>query len=469
MYRATLEYYPNNEVRFSVRLAPSAPRHEDPVDPETGEILEPPPLAFPLTLARNSKPEGSESTEQKPGFGGLPRNSRFGLNAKRSLLRAGGAIDRLVKSPSEVIFLTGTLPGSTPEAVETMARYSAFALHRLKAWVNKHVPSKKDFYCWELQRRGALHLHYAVVCSEQPVRARLIAGFAGQWGRILESISEQSGVDVFAREGGGTWRHSPEQWQFYAQEVEKSVAAYLSKYCGKESGKTADGVTAYPPTRWWGVSRPLQEFCRALSGRYHREARYRGQLMAIFEDVLHILSTAANKCHEYKERCMDGRVVVAYPPREDHTEIALAIEKMLMNSNWRERASFRRGQEYRAELWPSVIRYLANSDERGWYTKTVYGYEYSQEERARFWKMASGAVDPEKMREVDKNQLIMYAVNWARDYILFGAKDDVARDLLAWDQQQPEYRQCLQVEGRKRKFGKADRKQPIDPGQMNLF
>jgi len=452
MYRATLEYYPNNEVRFSVRLAPPAPRHEDPVDPETGEVIEPPPLAQPLTLARKSKPEGSPTDEQKPGFGALPRSSRFGLNAKRSLLRAGGAIDRLVRSPSEVVFLTGTLPGSTPEAIEAMARYSAYALHRLKAWINKHVPSKKDFYCWELQKRGALHLHYAVVIPEQQIRNRIINGFAGQWHRILERISDESGVDLFGRPDGGSWRGRLDKCQFYAQEVEKSVAAYLSKYCSKDAGKVADGVRAYPPTRWWGVSRPLQEFCRELSGQYHREARHRGRLMAIFEDVFHILSTAANKCHEYREKHMDGHVVVAYLPREVHTEIALAIENLLMNNYWKERAAFHRCQDFRSELWPSVIRYLANSDERGWYRRTSHGYEYSQRELDKFWKMASGGVDPQQMKEVDKNQLAMYAINWARDYILHGARDEVAWDLLVWDRQQPEYRQCLQTEGGKRQI-----------------
>lgn len=469
MYRATLEYYPNNEIRFSVRLAPPDSRRDDPVDPETGEVIEPPPLAEPLTLARNSKPEGSVSSGPAPGYGGIPRNSRFGLNAKRSLLRAGGAIDRLVKSPSEVVFLTGTLPGSTPEAIEAMARYSAFALHRLKAWVNKHVPSKKDFYCWELQKRGALHLHYAVVVGEQQVRDRIVDGFARQWYRILERISDESGVDLFGRAEGGSWRGRLDKCQFYAQEVEKSVAAYLSKYCSKDAGKVADGVRAWPPTRWWGVSRPLQEFCRELSGSYHREARHRGRLMAVFEDVFHILSTAASRCHEYRERFMDGHVVVAYLPREAHTEIALAIENLLMNNYWRERAAFHRCQEFRSELWPSVIRHLANSDERGWYRRTSYGYEYAQRDIDKFWKMASGGVDPQQMREVDKNQLAMYAINWARDYILHGAKDEVAWDLLMWDRQQPEYRQCLQVEGRKRKFRKKGGKAPVESGQLDLL
>lgn len=469
MYRATLEYYPNNEVRFSVRLAPPAPRHEDPVDPETGEVIEPPPLAQPLTLARNSKPEGLVRSGPAPGYGGIPRSSRFGLNAKRSLLRAGGAIDRLVKSPREVIFLTGTLPGSTPEAIEAMARYSAFALHRLKAWINKHVPHKKDFYCWELQRRGALHLHYAVVVTEQSVRRRIIDGFAGQWYRILERISDESGVDLFGRSGGGTWRGQPERCQFYAQEVEKSVAAYLSKYCSKDAGKVADGVRAYPPTRWWGVSRPLQEFCRELSGKYHREARYRGRLMAIFEDVFHILSSAANKCHEYREKHMDGSVVVAYLPREVHTEIALAIENILMNNYWKERAAYWRCQEFRNEMMCSVIRHLANSDERGWYRKTFFGYEYSQRDIDKFWKMANGGVDPATMTEVDKNQMTVYAINWGRDYILHGANDEVAIDLLTWDRQRPEYKQVFQQEGKKRRFHRLGKKKRPSEGYPTLW
>lgn len=431
MYRTTLEYYPNNEIRVSCRLAPAAPREEWYSGYEEMALPVEPYGPEPLVIREELETEGSPSDEQKPGFGALPRKTRFGLNAKRSLLRAGGAVDKLIKSPNEVIFLTGTLPGSTPEAIQTLARYSSFAIHRLKAWVNKYIPQKKDFYVWELQKRGALHLHYAVVCAEQPIRARIIAGFASQWGRILESVSEQSGVDVFARATGGTWRDRPDKWRFDAQEVRKSVAGYLSKYCGKDSGKVADGIKAYAPTRWWGVSRPLLEFCRELSGKTYIEFRHYKEAEFLFKKITRLLSGTAAKFWQYREKQMDGVVSVSYTQKGFWNDVVSEAERIMNPRAERERRNLIMDYEMQKNTHVKLARMLFEQDERGHMITDLRGYSWDRERIRFFHLMAYSHKNWSQLKEEDKGSFVAYINEWARAYIRWGLKNELCRKIRA--------------------------------------
>ena len=431
MYRTTLEYYPNNEIRVSCRLAPAAPKDEWYSGYEDMALPVEPYGPHPLVIREELETEGCPSDELKPGFGGLPRKTRFGLNAKRGLLRAGGAVDKLIKSPNEVIFLTGTLPGSTPEAIQTLARYSSFAIHRLKAWINKYIPQKKDFYVWELQRRGALHLHYAVVCPQQPIRARIIAGFASQWGRILASISEQSGVDVFARADGGSWRDRPDKWRFDAQEVRRSVAGYLSKYCGKDSGKTADGVKAYAPTRWWGVSRPLLEFCRELSGKVYIEFRHYKEAEFLFKKITRLLSGTAAKFWQYREKQMDGVVSVSYTQKGFWNDVVSEAERIMSPRTERERRNLIMDYEMQKNTHVKLARMLFEQDERGHMITDLRGYSWDRERIRFFHLMAYSHKNWSQLKEEDKGSFVAYVNEWARAYIRWGLKNELCRKIRA--------------------------------------
>lgn len=187
----------------------------------------------------------------------------FTLDARRKLLRAGGALSRFDPLPGNCIFLTGTLPGGTPAACRTMAKYSAEIVNRLKSWVTKRYSSQQfSFYCWELQKRGALHLHYLLYCPVPEIRKGVIESFKKFWTGLMLSISEKSCVDMFARKEGGTHRENLSVVQAYAQECYKSVSAYMAKYVGKQAGK---GDTANFPSTWSGVSRPLTALIREYS------------------------------------------------------------------------------------------------------------------------------------------------------------------------------------------------------------
>ena len=182
MYCLKLQSFPNEEIRAVVYRLPN------PVNPlshvETDETQPEAPLLDIGEIFESHLP--AKEAEPKAGWGGLPRGRIFSRRGKRKLQRAGGVFTKLEYKPSQVLFLTGTLPGSTPEAFETMARYSGFLVHSLKAWLNDRIPHKLDFYVWEHQKRGALHLHYGIYCPDKAIGESYIASFPGYWCRLLK-------------------------------------------------------------------------------------------------------------------------------------------------------------------------------------------------------------------------------------------------------------------------------------------
>lgn len=197
-------------------------------------------------------------TKTKPGWGINPSRTEFGLTARRTLLRCGGAVDRMKVPRSRQVFLTGTLPGGGHEAYSAIARWSGYITNRVKTWVAHRFPSKLDMYVWELQKRGALHLHYFVVAPTDADAEFLIAGFKSKWIDILKDVSRLDGTNLFMSEKGIDWSDCPSKIQAYAQSVYASAAAYLAKYCSKQSSKhSTQQSPQYFPSRWWGVSRAL--------------------------------------------------------------------------------------------------------------------------------------------------------------------------------------------------------------------
>lgn len=244
----------------------------------------------------------------KPGYGGLPRKTLFGLRAKRTLQRVGGVFDK--KFPKEnCVFLTGTLPGSTSQAYEVMARWSGYIVNLLKTWVKYYADTEYSFHCWEFQRRGALHIHYCVSIDRSDLRERLIERFRDEWVSILESVSVKSGVDLFARGFGGTWRNRKDRVQAYAQVVRKSVAAYLAKYCSK--GHDTENAF-HCPSRWWGCSRAALHALEEMTLTLSLDSLSIRKALRLFEEVIHITAGVSNKHHIYRHGSGYGLSQVAY-------------------------------------------------------------------------------------------------------------------------------------------------------------
>lgn len=300
MYRLLVQLFPNNELRQTLTKV-RRPRIDSGValpgsDRSAGGSLS-------LTLVPNSE-RPPTPTERKP--------TRFGNNARRSLMRAGGALDRVVKDKSEIIFLTGTLPGSTPEAYQAIADYAHIIVDRLKSWLSKRALYRYEFYVWELQKRGALHLHYAVHIGDKEIGDRIINGFKEEWCNLLDMVGKLANVNLYRRGFGDRRVHVRQSVQAYAQRVHTGVAAYLSKYCSKEAGRIHLHAPKYFPRRWWGQSRPLKKLVDSLTKTFWltfprlSEARSR---MATFHDDLSSMSVYQ---YSYRHHAGVGETSLSY-------------------------------------------------------------------------------------------------------------------------------------------------------------
>ena len=317
MHSIIVHSYPNNEIRAVFCAMPPSP----PIDyQDSGDFPENTPEKNPpLSLVPNSKP-----CRLKTGYGDLPLTpSKFGLNAKRVLVRAGAALEKNITSPSECLFLTGTLPGSTPEAFAGIAAYSGYIVNNLKAWIAKRISSKLDFYCWEYQKRGALHLHYCIHAPVESDRLHILAGFRQWWIDTLIRISDMFGADLFRKNDRFTHRDDLSKVRAVAEICRKSPARYMAKYLSKSADKIKGRAIFFTPSRWWGVSRPLKKVldslstvCEIISGSYFCCVRK-------MQEVKHSLSSTEGTFYTYPHKFGMGETNLIYPSDESEFDSLL--------------------------------------------------------------------------------------------------------------------------------------------------
>lgn len=344
MYCLKLSQFPNDEIRvvpYRERVRPFSYDETHETHIETGTPVLSSPDCWTKTevgslLDIGSKLETASSAsgnEPKPGYGKLPQRRAFSRYGRRMLMRVGGVFTKDGMKPTDTVFLTGTLPGSTKESFEAMAKWSGYLVHRLKAWVNKRVAGKYDFYVWEHQKRGALHLHYAVYVPEEAVADKLITAFPQEWVRLLQSVGHLSGVDMF--DTGRGFSHSPDvaASHQYAQRVLFDVSCYLSKYVSKQGkGNTEDADKSfYSPSRWYGVSRPLLAKLRSLSiERIFYIASLR-EVHQKCEEIYGYLANITDVCHAYRCKRTGMQISVGYKSHWSIDELCLRVN--LMNQN----------------------------------------------------------------------------------------------------------------------------------------
>ena len=341
MYRVKLTTYPNNETRaVFCRMPPPKREMFDDDSPPCQEssslasiatnqnvLVNDPLLDIRFKLEPNCMPvENSD----KPGWGGLPRPSCFGLNARRSLLRRGGMLDRVAGSPNEVVLLTGTIPNGYDDGRITTSAYSSYIVHTLKDWVNKRVPGKHDMYVWEYQQRGALHLHYAVWIPNPQIRKYIIEGFHNRWCGILHSVYQKTGVDLLAGDGGYT---DKDRWQYVqarGEEIYHAIGAYLSKYLGKDAGRLPPPTSKvlYPPCRWWGCSRPLTKATAEATIEQEAYTISQREGLTLYQDIDTLLSGHSEISHSYPSKVGFAFTTAAYKT----TNIGLQSCQALMAS-----------------------------------------------------------------------------------------------------------------------------------------
>jgi hypothetical protein len=174
--------------------------------------------------------------------------------AKRTIKEAGYICAR--DKQGETVFATATLPGSSFDAMRSLAENSGYASNLLTQWFRRHFTKPEYFYVWEWQKRGALHVHFVFQCASPREAYKIERSFKKVWLQILVQVSEKCGKDIFERSGGGTWAKSSRVCQVKIVRRVVNAGRYLSKYLGKGSDNSNMDTSLYPG-RWWSVSYAL--------------------------------------------------------------------------------------------------------------------------------------------------------------------------------------------------------------------
>jgi len=308
--------YPNNELRATFY-------HErgtkaEPADGENGlgardDVHE---HRGPVTLDITSKLDPST---ERPGFGGMPKATRFGNAARRTLSRAAGVLERDKVPPAECLFLTGTIPGSTLDAFDAVACWSSWILHEVKKWINRQgVVGNLSMYVWEFQSRGALHLHYFVHVPAEAARTRMLWKWSIKWASLVNEVGVKFGCDIWERADGTSWSHFHGVIQAPAQFVKKSVGAYLSKYLSKNAPKNEQkggrSDVFLGPVRWWGVSRPLLQRLSELTDTFEIDGLTESTFRRVAAVVEESMSRSEGKVHSYWDKGFNARTILTFSP-----------------------------------------------------------------------------------------------------------------------------------------------------------
>ena len=321
MYRIVAQSFPNNEIRVTWSSLPHPKEPKSDVISSDDEIEAPYPLVNPSSEKKSPPPlslvPNSQSERYSAGFGRLPdKPPAFGLNAKRNLIRRGAAMEGTAP-PDECLFLTGTLPGSTEESFRSIAEWSSYIVHRLKSWIGNYARAKLDFYCWEYQKRGALHLHYCVWLPDASSRAHIHRGFHEWWVEILHKVGEKSCCDMFRKNSHKTHLGDTAKVRAVAEICRKSPARYLAKYLSKSAAPVRGPGRSFSPARWWGTSRPLKSLCDSLTrtievieGGYHC-------VRVVWEKIHHACASSDSVTHCYRHKVGSGHTLVSYPNTPD--------------------------------------------------------------------------------------------------------------------------------------------------------
>lgn len=286
MYSLTIETHPG-EVRLKVVHSPlsgafkTEPSSQSGFQSKGGSAQDTEPPSFTPQAKRPAKPPN------------------FTLVGKRKLKWLTRAIDHF-SSEKLRIFATATFPVWSEEAQAALASQSSYFCDRLQSWLYKIQPKIPLTYCWEFQRRGALHLH--LVCGAESVekRDRIIAGWKQECTRLIDAMSSRTGVNLWQ---GKTqdWSKQPEKLKCEAEIVRKSASGYLAKYLSKGSG-TRYRSKAFYPSRWWGASKGARDWCSLLTSTKVLAIGSASKCLAMKESLLGDLAPACQYWTGFRHR-----------------------------------------------------------------------------------------------------------------------------------------------------------------------
>ena len=264
-----------------------------------------------LDIIRKSQQEGKAARRTpRHSYGQQVRRTVFTRRARHRILEAGELFQRECAHSHRGYFVTLTLPGSTEAAYDAISRWSGYLANRVLQVIRRAVPEALWFYCWELQKRGALHMHLFLGLPEEVEAADIFRGLRAVWYGALSSVGDQDGVDMF-RHREGDYCTSSQFWQFDVQAVEKSPAAYIAKYVSKganapsQAGDLDSGEFRYYPARWWGMSAALRRMVDDHRFRYCIDGFSDEEIVAEIDCMDAMLTNQETVC-KYEYHCEIG-------------------------------------------------------------------------------------------------------------------------------------------------------------------
>ena len=201
-----------------------------------------------------------QDREPKTGHGGHIRARRFTRYAAQWIREAAACLER--ECGTNVVFCTATLPGSTTAAMKVLAAYSSYLTELLNQWLRDNVEGVMMIGVWEFQKRGALHLHWAVGRKAPGGLEVIKTELKTWWCKVLARLSRETGIDLFGRQHGGSWAKHWNKVQVDVEPVRKSISRYLSKYITK-GHRLRNNEHAFPPASWWSCSSAIKQLVRS--------------------------------------------------------------------------------------------------------------------------------------------------------------------------------------------------------------
>lgn len=256
----------------------------------------------------------------KAGWGRIPRDSQFTRLAKYRVRDAAALIEK--RHGKQVVFATGTLPGSTYEAMQGLARFSGMITARVEQWLRTVAPGAEYVIVWERQKRGALHIHFALGSCNPTHLRRVKRFFKRYWFGVLARVSDEFGVDLFGRKNGDTWRHMPKLWKADCKNVRKSIGRYMSKYLSKGGSQKHrkheyKHLPATCPSAWFGMTRALrQEVIESVQVAWSPELAETVAYKAFHMLAVFIVNASENTFY-YEHKIFATGGLVAFPLDDD--------------------------------------------------------------------------------------------------------------------------------------------------------
>jgi hypothetical protein len=259
-----------------------------------------------------------EFPDSKSGYGAMPRETDFGRQSKRLVKEYTSAIERAYNK-DHCRFVTATFPGSGAAVYEVIAKWSGWITAQMNQWLRDVSPFTDFVYVWEFQKRGALHLHYLIANRDKKRLRTVHRRFKTFWKRLLNTLCKKSGIDIWQKSDGSSWRMTPHVVRTAVQAVKKSVSAYLAKYLSKSQSKgiTSDGLC---PSRWWGASQGARSLCARYTKRVATALRPLSEATDTAEAIIAKLGAVAVPIFQYTSKYATGLrawVVCASPEASD--------------------------------------------------------------------------------------------------------------------------------------------------------